>query len=78
LLLVVDRVAEGDRRTRASRMHSMAASVTPPSIARLRFTEPESLVASSHQALAVTQKPLEEEPSPGFSLGLSCSAIFIP
>jgi hypothetical protein len=57
-------------------MHRMAASVTPPSIARFRFTEAESLVARSHQACAVTQKPPGEEPPPGFFVDLIFSAIF--
>lgn len=43
-------------------MQTTAANVTPPSMARFRFTEPESRVALSHQALAVTQKPPEEGP----------------
>jgi hypothetical protein len=55
-------------------MHRMAASVTPPSIARFRFTEAESLVARSHQACAVTQKPPGEEPPPGFFVDLKKAA----
>jgi hypothetical protein len=74
--------AANDERYRAAtdQMHGVAASVTPNSTARLRFTEAESLVAPSHQDLAVAKKPPGGElPTstrlPFSTLRLDCSAI---